>query len=599
MKRAMRLLAVLGMAFVMVGVAFPAGSAAQMPESVLDIADVPLPVDDLPEAGYQVLAGGFLDLESSARWIGEPRGRSTVAMIDQLVSAGWSQAYVMDLVLLEDRAYATSDILALVQTNVYLLADVAGAESMFQVLTDYSRVDTEIEEAAILDSDTVRLVSQSGDTLRTVFVRDRAVIEVISLERFEFVDAGVHRNVVAHTADRVEYLLQDPVMGLAPRAVRLVDGDALADFQNVQQSGVHHLYRIRDGKVQPAAGEPERVMPDDIADGIAQVYHASEGIRLGGGTGTGFISTWIGEFDADDSASAFLDGLANDGVTGPLIDPFFAIADGEQATSQGVAGLYRVTGVRDGQAYSGNLEVRQQGVHVVAIGFRTLGSALPSVDVTSRIMDHQLLCLERDEPCVPLDVADLLTSPSATPVAPQGVTTDGVIISEEFGWSLQRPANWSVTEEFAEAGYDFVELVSGRSLVTVESVINQHGDVQQCVLEELDALREFESSAVIELGSDVDGEQPAGMASGHAWAIYTVEPLADERANQEYTVRFDCYSLIDGGANLVVIHRAPRYEWEIERLRGEEIRNAIALPASSIDVVDVGRMPASPALLAA
>jgi hypothetical protein len=197
-------------------------------------------------------------------------------------------------------------------------------------------------------------------------------------------------------------------------------------------------------------------------------------------------------------------------------------------------------------------------------------------------MDHQLGCLESSAVCPPLDVAQLLVSTSATPVVPAGSGEQGIIISDEFGWSVRiDTGGWSVTEQFAEAGYDFLEVQSGRSLVTFESVINQHGDAQQCVLEELDNLQEFESSAVIELGSDVEGERAAGMEPGHAWAIYTVEPLADERADQEYTIRIDCYTIIKGGANLVVAHRAPRYEWETERERGDEIRDTIVLPSSS------------------
>ena len=198
-------------------------------------------------------------------------------------------------------------------------------------------------------------------------------------------------------------------------------------------------------------------------------------------------------------------------------------------------------------------------------------------------MDHQLGCLEATDACPPLELSTLLAAPSATPVVPAGNGAPGVITSEEFGWSVGTDAGgWSVTEQFAESGYDFLELQSGRSLVTFESVINQHGDPQQCVLDELDNLQEFESSAVIDLGSDVEGERSAGMEPGHAWAIYTVEPLADERADQEYTIRIDCYTLIEGGANLVVTHRAPRDEWATERERGDEIRNTLTLPSSFV-----------------
>lgn len=584
MSRFARLLVVLGLLAVTVTTALPPdGAFAQdaAAERIVDIADIPVPVDDLPEVGYQVMAGGYLDLPTAAGWIAEPRGRSVATLSEELVSSGWLNAYVMDLVLLEDRAYATSDILALVQTNIFVMPDASGAGRLYDVMTDYANADIENVESAILDSTTVRLVSQSGDTLRTVFTRDRMVVEVVSLERFEFVDLETHSNVVARTADRTERSLETGNPGLAPRAARLVDGEDLASFQDVQQSGVHHLYRLRDGRVQPAAGELNAPAAEEMAPGITQVYHGSAGIRLGGGTGTGFMSTWIGEFAGEADAVAFMGQVSQDGPSAWLADPYFAIAEGEQATAQGVAGLYRVTGLLDSQPYSGNLEIRQQGAYVVAVGFRTLGSALPPVDVTSRVMDHQLGCLESNDPCALLDVSELLRTTSATPVAPAGSTGQDLIVSDEFGWSVQTDAGgWTVMERFAESGYDFLELQSGRSLVTFESVINQHGDAQQCVIDELDNLQEFESSAVIELGSDVEGERSAGMEEGHAWAIYTVEPLADERADQEYTIRIDCYTLIEGGANLVVTHRAPRYEWGIERERGDEIRDTIVLPSS-------------------
>lgn len=575
-----RLVAVLGMIVMIAGVPV-AATGAQEPAPMIDIADIPVPVNDLPEAGYQVLAGGYLDQTEAAAWIAAPRQRSAAGVADDLAAAGWVDAYVMDLALLQDRAYATSDILALVQTNVYVLADSTGAESLFDAMRDYSGADIEEAEPAARDASTVRLVSQSGDTLRTVLQSDRLVIEVVSLDVFRTPDEGEHGGIVLQTVDRAERAIVEPGGGIAPRAARIADGGDLAGFQDVQQSGVHQVYRIRNGRVQPAAGEPQAPDAADIAQGILQVFHASEGLRLGGGTGTGFMSTWIGAFGGEDQAVAFMQELETEGPSTRLSDPYFPIAEGEQATSQGVAGLYRVTGLLEGQPYSGTLEVRQHGAYVVAIGFRTLGSALPPVDVTSRVMDHQLACLDTDAPCPPLQVSDLFAVPSATPVAPVG--DEGTITSPEFGWTVHTGSGgWMVTEQFSESGYDFVELQSGRSLVTLESVINQHGDGQQCVIDELDALRQFESGAVIDLGSDVEGERPAGMEMGHAWAIYTVEPLSDERADQEYTIRIDCYTLIEDGANLIVTQRAPRDEWATEREKGDALRETIVLPSSIV-----------------
>jgi hypothetical protein len=269
-----------------------------------------------------------------------------------------------------------------------------------------------------------------------------------------------------------------------------------------------------------------------------------------------------------------------------LPDPYFTTWAEEEAISQGVAGVYRVSGVAENGAFSGTLEIQQTGNYVVGIGWRTLGNVLPSVDVTSRLMDTQLACLSQPEPCAALALNDLLppesvAPESATPIPP-GSPEGSMIISAEFGWSLPiDPSEWIVNEQFAESGYDFVELQSGSSLVTLESVVDQHGDPQTCVVDEMHALQDFEEQAVVELGSDNPDEVPAGLEPGHGWGIYKVEPLADERADQEYTIRIDCYTIVDGAASLIVTHRAPRYEWEAEREKGQTLRDALNLPVIS------------------
>lgn len=577
MIRLARLILVLGLIAVAAGVA-PPGSLArsQEAETTLDLAAVPLPVQDLPESGFQVMTGGYLDLETTAAWIAEPRERSRTAIGSELDAHGWLQTYAIDLVLLEDRAWIESDILALVQTSVHLFSDPDGASEAFDLLADFSgRSDADEVGDGETGIVTVRLPSQSGDTLRSVVLRDHVVLEVVTLEAFGFVDEDVHDATVTATISRLDAVRDEGFVGLVPRAARLTDGEALGDLQGLEQSGVHQLYRIRDGVTQPAVGELNEPTPDEIARGLSQLYHGSESVDMG--LGFAFMSSWIAGFETEDDAGAFMDTIDAQGPSERIVDPYFPIAQGEQATPQGIAGVYRVTGLIESQPYSGTLEIRQHGAYVVAVGFRAAGNTLPPVDVTSRVMDHQLGCLDVAAACPPIDLGELLTPPMATPVVP--VSAQGMVVSNEFGWSLQvDDGAWEIREQFQEQGYDFVELQSGRSLVTLESVINQHGDVQQCVIDELNMLQEFESSAVIDLGSDID-ERPAGMERDHAWAIYTVEPLADERADQEYVIRFDCYTLIEGGANLVMSHRAPRDVWAEERAKGDEVRGGLQLPS--------------------
>lgn len=116
-------------------------------------------------------------------------------------------------------------------------------------------------------------------------------------------------------------------------------------------------------------------------------------------------------------------------------------------------------------------------------------------------------------------------------------------------------------------------------------MVDHHGDPQQCVLDNLallDALPEMlEERAVIDIGSDDPDERAAGLEQGHGWAVYTVEPLQEERADQEYTIRYDCFTLAPGDASLVVTHTAPRDLWTAERDKRERFRDGIGFPASS------------------
>lgn len=576
------------LAVVMLAIALatpPLGANAGQPEGEpFDLAMVPLPVDGLPEWGYQVLTGGFLDHDLTAHWIASPRNGDPDAVSEMLDRSGWISTYVLDLVLLGDRGDAESRILSLVQTNVYLFLDQAGADAALATLSDYSTTTAaEDVEPVLAGASSVRLVSESGDTWRSVISRDRVVLEVVTLETSGHVDVDAHRLVVADSYDRLADLQENGVIGIAPRAVLIEDGADVADLFNAQQTGVHQLYRVRDEAVQPAAGELDVPAIDEIAPGVVELYQVGQAVHIG--QGNGFFSSWIGEFESAAEAAAFVAGLdasVEAGSTGALLpDPYFAAWTQESVTQQGVAGLYRVAGVSVNGAFSGTLEIRQQGVYVIGIGWRTWGSVLPDVDVTSRLMDAQLECLGGPLPCSPMPLAELMPSPpppeSATPVAPGG-SADGVVTGPRFGWSLAYdPAQWTVTERFAEDDYDFVELQFGQSLVTVESVIDHSGDPQQCVIEEMRALQALEEHAVIDLGSDDPAETTAGLEPGHGWATYTVEPLAEERADQEYTIRIDCYALVEGEASLIVTHRAPRDAWAAERGKGAGLREALVL----------------------
>lgn len=551
------------------------GAAVRQETEALDLADLPLRPDELPERGYQIMTGGYLDRDATAGWLAEPRRMDRGDVERALDSTGWEQAYALDLVLLEDRAFADSGVLALVQTTLYAFSDAEGASDAYDAMADFGEnPDAELVDDRPVDGSTVHLMTESGDTLRTMVRVDRIVVEVVSLESFRPADAGVHDAVVIATIDRVSQR-QDVGAGLAERAVRIEGGEAVADLVNAPDTGVHQLYRVRDDVVQPAAGEVETPEVVDIAPDLARLYVGSQGVRID--DGVAFASTWIGEFVDEAAAVAFLANLPETSSGTVLADPYFQAFADEEAIGQGVPGVYRVSGATGTERFSGTLEIRQRGPYVVGVGWRVLGSVLPSVDVTSRLMDAQLGCLQAAGRCLPVAVDALLETGSATPVA---AVPEDLVRSEEFGWSMPvDPAVWTISEQYVEPGYDFTELQSGRSLVTLESVIDQRGNPEQCVLDELDRLRALEERAAIDLGSDVAGEAPAGMEPGHAWAIYTVEPLAEERADQEYTIRIDCYTLVAGGASLVMTQTAPHDLWADERVKGNHLREGIVIPS--------------------
>jgi hypothetical protein len=112
---------------------------------------------------------------------------------------------------------------------------------------------------------------------------------------------------------------------------------------------------------------------------------------------------------------------------------------------------------------------------------------------------------------------------------------------------------------------------------TFETIVDHHGDPEQCVLGELDRLREDEDRARISVGSGVEGEQPGGLDDGHGWIVYTVEPLDEARAGQEYVIRIDCYTVVEGSTSLVVQVRAPSETWAELAPLGETLRSQIEI----------------------
>lgn len=550
-------------------------SAVAQADETLDLANIALPVQDLPEDGYQVLTGGYLSIDETSSLIAGPRNLDETSVAELIVDYGLSRAYVLDLVLPEDRAHQDSPILALLQTTVYLFEESSGASEFHDLLLNYANTAFVNEiEPAVDGAYTITLVGEGGDQLRTLVSDGNVVIEIVAMDATGAPDETEHILVVEATLERLDRIRATGESGLSPMALTLVPNENTANFAHSQQTGVHGLYRYRDGAVQPAIGElnGDGQAP---APGMTSLYLSGSSMRVGGGTG--LISTWLGQFDSAESAATWFDIVADGSPAGSLLDPYFDAIVGESWSWQGVLGVYRVSGTMNGQNYSGNVEIRLVDDMVVAIGYRSIGSTLPDTNVTNRIMDHQLNCLEMQVVCPPFEMVQDAPPPQATPIV-----DNAELGSTEFGWSIPAPGgDWIVDEQFTDAGYERIGLRNGVSIFEFESVINHHGDPQQCVLDELHLLEEFEEHSVITVWEDAAGNTEGGNIGDQAWIVYRVEPLAEERADQEYVIRIDCFRLVPEGANLVMRHVAPVDFWDEEQEKASSLRNSIVLPESS------------------
>lgn len=550
--------------------------AAAQADDILDLANVPLTVQELPEAGYQVLTGGYLTRDEAASLIADPRNLDVVSVQQWFDEVGLARAYVLDLVLPEDRAWEESPFLAVAQTSVYLLEEESGADEFSDLLQNYANTAFVTEkEPAVDGAYTISMTGESGDQLRTLVSDGRVVVEIVSMDATGAPDETEHILIVEATMERLDLLGESSDTGLSPMALTLLPGEGNANFGHSQQTGVHGIYRYRDANVQPAVGE---IDADDqpVAPGLSTLYTSSSVTQAGGGTG--LVSIWLAEFDSAGSASSFFDGLVEGAPAGSVLDPFFNVTAGETWTEQGVLGVYRVNGTLNGQNYSGNVEIRQLDDVIVVIGYRTVGATLSSTNTTNSIMDHQLECLESRVVCPPYELIVETATPQATPIMSDGTALG----SAEFGWSLpELGPEWIVDEQFTDPGYDRIGLRNGVSIFEFESVINHHGDPVQCVLDELHLLEEFEEHSVITVWEDENGNTDGGNTGDQAWVVYRVEPLAEERADQEYVIRIDCFSLMPDSANLVMHHIAPVDYWVEEQPKGQMLRDSIELPESS------------------
>lgn len=532
---------------------------AQDDVSPLDLAAIPVGPEDVPEGGYLIEGGGFLTYaEQAVRLHGAPDGSGDLA--EMLNANHWRRSYMHRLVLLEGRTAPGSDLLADQITLVHEF-ETADAASTAVVELDAFWQTSGSESSGDDDFPTYRFVVESADSLVTTVVHESIVVEVFSTDFQRQPDLGDHEDVVATTLDRLEATTDDLEAGLSRFAVFLDDmkvtsfADTPDSFQN---------YIVRNGERLPLIAGTDEALPS----GLTEAYQSRQVITLN--TRSQFVvQVWLGSFDTSINA-------------------------GNYALDKGEIETVRVDNP-DGERASGYSATIVSGAIVATVRILASGDVVLARESVIRLTDAQLACLEGECPVVSLDDIVVTSGDASSP----DETSDGVFRSQNFSWSVDYgAAGWDLNGSENIDGIDFLDLQNGRSLGTIETVVDRHGDPRTCILESLRLLEEFEEHAAITLGSDVEGEQTAGSKPGHAWAVYTVEPLADERADQEYTIRYDCYTLIEGEASLVVSQVAPRDLWKEESAKGNDLRAQIEIDGAAAGAsVDIDVMVRTTAVL--
>ncbi|HYI23840.1 MAG TPA: hypothetical protein VD767_00385 [Thermomicrobiales bacterium] len=564
-----------------VPVAASAGEPSPTGEGV-DLAAVPLPPDELPERGYQFAQGGDIELSGlKFAWSGD--GLDESDWVD--IEVGWIGGHSHVLILLSDRADSASEPLASFTTYVLEYSDGDAAEGA---------IDDLLSIAGYTPTEDVDGV--------TVYLDQRGVLGAVADDGFVVIvqyaaarTDGPGQNTEDWTAGAMAELANVTVDRLSDLRDAAADGESTLGIANVMVTGpdagwtlpwffypnTEH-YRVLDGEVLPYGGELSAQTRDAAPGGIEDLFVSRQ--QMGDEQYDSLLDVTLARFESEADAESFAES--------PLPVEFppgfgFEATHGPAIVDDGV--IFQKVAVNDDMLRaSGWRSIRQDGDLVQVVQWLGSGNAVVTEEAIAWVTGRQTSCVDAlPEPCAPIDQESLPVAldagqvPESTPTIPDG--DESVIASFQFGWQVAIPDDgWTIIDAQIIGNSEYYQLQSGRSLVTIETAVDQVGDPQQCVVDNLRLLQEVEDRAVIELGSDDPDERPAGLEQGHGWAIYTVEPLQEERADQEYTIRIDCYTLVEGQASLVVTHTAPRDLWIEERDKGERFRDGIALP--SIDV---------------
>ena len=552
----------------------PSPSTAQEPQELpADLAAMPLPPWELPNPGYQFARGGYLSLADVVYLMGERYAPEAESLESLVGAASWKQGYTATFVLLSDRAYRASDPVIGVTTTIHAFASDEGAEFMEALMSSAIPDNAEARDSEIDGATTWRIVTSQEDALVTVVRSGRFVLELVTADHSGTPDVDEHERGVRQTLDRIERVEAANETALSHQMVLVEERRLIPLGIEAESPLVHTWYRMQDGEVIPAAGELEAPELERTATGVTDIVVARQTAELAS-------QSWVtvGVVVASFRSSASAETFADDGALRDPLDIFAVTEDSSrgQPGSEGIR-VEALTGeTRVGGRYSGFRITVVENATVSQVVIRSMGSVLIDQEAAETWALLQEACIAGGS-CDDVLLTELLSAfDPATPVADQA--TSGEYTSPVAGWSVSfDPEVWQVDDTFAEGGYDYLYLRSKQMDATFETIVDHHGDPAECVLDELDRLQESEERAAITIGSDDGSEAPAGLTDGHAWAIYTIEPLEESRADQEYTIRIDCYTVLEGSISLVVQVRAPRDAWAGVAPLGEALRSQIEL----------------------
>ncbi len=588
-ERTVRLLVVLLVTMAGLLTSLPAGAGKPGPSiTAVDLAAVPPVPGDLPEPGYQFAQGGAIDLSGlKYAWSGDGVDDAEWGEIDD----GWIGGHTQVLVLLTDRGDASSEPLATLTTFVLEFDDAdtaSGAASDLLAIAGYDAGD-ELDGVMVqVDRNGVIGAIASGHHV-VIQIYAAAVVDGPGQNTEDWTAAAVASLTLA-TVDRLDVAVDEAGSGVSTlgTANLLVTGpDALWTLPWISYPTTEH-YRIRNGDVLAYGGELSAQADDAVPDGVVDLFVSRQ--QFGDDGYDHQIDVTLARFDSEADAETFASDPA------PIAFPpgyAFEATYGPAQEASGVV-LQKASVNDEVLRASGWRTIRQEGDTVQVVQWLGSGSAVVDDEVVTWFTGLQSECLDAmPDPCVPVDQANVPVAIDAASADDQPSSTatagdESVIASARFGWQVTLPAedDWAIIDAQFLGMSEYYQLQSGRSLMTIETAVDQVGEPQQCVIDNLYMLQELEDRAVIDLGSDDPNERPAGIEQGHGWAIYTVEPLQEERVDQEYTIRIDCYTLVEGQASLVVTHTAPRDLWTEERDKGERFRDGIELPSTATTAIN-------------